>query len=65
MLRNTVYSRAKKLLFLASGVILLGTSCSHDIQQQLVAAGLQFVKQSAGDLLTTAFPVHNILTGNQ
>jgi len=65
MSRNRMLNRVRKLVILASGTIVLGTSCSHDVRQQLVAAGLQFIKQSAGDFLTTAFPVHDILTGNQ
>ena len=65
MSRNCLLYKLRKLALLASGAVVLGTSCSHDIQQQLVAAGLQFIKQSASDFLTAALPVNQILTGKQ
>jgi len=51
--------------FVLPGALILGTSCAYNVRKSLVAAGLDFVKGSAGDVLGTLFPVGDILAGNQ
>ncbi len=53
----------KIVVLVAPGVMVLGTSCASDVRRSLVAAGLDFVKSNAGDVLTTLFPVSDLLDG--
>ena len=48
---------------LASGTALLGSSCTADVRDSLVSAGLDFVGDSAITVLDTLIPVEDILTG--
>lgn len=59
MNRSTCIVRyvVKGAIWLAPGMIVLGTSCAQDVQNSMVAAGLDFVKSSSKDVLTTVFPI--------
>ena len=49
-------------LWVATGSVLLGSSCTSDIRDTLVAAGYDFVGDSATTALETLIPVESILT---
>ncbi len=53
---------SRALLWIIPGSAVLGTSCAGDIRKNLVAAGLGFVKDGAGSVLDTAFPVSDWLS---
>ena len=55
--------KATIVLWVASGSVLLGSSCASDIRDSLVSAGLDFVGDSAITVLETFVPVEDILTG--
>lgn len=64
MSRKNWRTRIGRLVVLAvPGMMVLGTSCASDIRRSLVAAGLDFVKSNAGDVLGTLFPVDQFLNG--
>ena len=48
-------------MLLAPGAAVLGTSYAYDVRKSLVKAGLDFVHTAAGDVLTAAFPLDQIL----
>jgi len=52
---------ARLTMLLAPGAAVFGTSCAYDVRKSLVKAGLDFVNSAAGDVLTTAFPLDQIL----
>jgi hypothetical protein len=55
--------RIGSLIVFAAPGMLLGTSCASDIRRSVVAAGLDFVEGSAGDVLSALFPLDQILNG--
>lgn len=55
--------KATIVLWIASGSVLLGSSCASDIRDTLVSAGLDFIDASAITVLETFVPVEDILTG--
>ncbi|MEK7710968.1 MAG: hypothetical protein AAB341_03645 [Planctomycetota bacterium] len=55
--------RIGSLIVFAVPGTLLGTSCASDLRRSVVAAGLDFVESSAGDVLSTLFPLDQILDG--
>lgn len=61
MKRRWITRMAKLTLLVASGSAVFGTSCAYDLRKSLVKAGLDFVNGAAGDFLTAAFPVDQIL----
>ena len=57
-------ARMGRLAMLAvPGMMVLGTSCATDIRHSIVAAGLDFVESSAGDVLSLIFPLQDQLGG--
>jgi len=52
---------ARLTMLLAPGAAVLGTSYAYDVRKSLVKAGLDFVHTAAGDVLTAAFPLDQIL----
>ena len=57
MKQNWVVRIGRGLGLVASGGMVLGTSCARDIRESLVSAGLDFVEGSAGIVLEALFPV--------
>ena len=45
------------------GTALLGSSCASDVKGAAVAAGLDFVEDSIGEVLGTLIPVADVLAG--
>ena len=57
---------ARYLIWLLPGATVLGGGCSaRDVRDSLVAAGLDFVQDSALELLDAAFPVAELLGAEQ
>jgi hypothetical protein len=48
---------------LAPGALLYGSSCTSDLRDTLMAAGLDFVENSAEEVLGTFIPISAILAG--
>ena len=61
MKQNWVVRFGRGLVLVASGGMVLGTSCARDIRESLVAAGLDFVEGSAGIVLESMFPVEEVI----
>ena len=62
MSKRTWITRTVRLtLLLAPGAAVFGTSCAYDVRKSIVKAGLDFVHSAAGDVLTAAFPLDQIL----
>ena len=52
----------RRMTWVVPGALALGTSCLGDVRKSLVAAGLDFVQDSAGIVLDAAFPIDEILS---
>ena len=57
MKQNWVVRFGRGMILVASGGMVLGTTCTRDIRESLVAAGLDFVEGSAGIVLESLFPI--------
>ena len=54
----------QRMMWLVPGAAIVGTSCGlTDIRDAAVAAGLDFVEDSASEVLNAVFPVGEILSG--
>lgn len=49
------------IICLSPGGLLYGSSCASDIEDALVAAGLDFIEATAEDVLRTFIPISEIL----
>jgi hypothetical protein len=56
-------NRRNWIALLFPGASLLGSSCAQDIRNSIVAAGLDFVEQSAGTVLDALVPVEEFVAG--
>lgn len=61
--RQRIRQWAKVLMWLVPGAWVLGSSCASDIQDSLRAAGMDFVEESAGQVLGELLPVDEWLSG--
>lgn len=61
MKQNWVLRFGRGLVLVATGGMVLGTSCARDIRESVVAAGLDFVEGSAGIILESLFPVDEVI----
>jgi|CXWL01.1.fsa_nt_gi hypothetical protein len=61
MKQNWVVRFGRGLVLVASGGMVLGTSCARDIRESLVSAGLDFVEGSAGIVLESLFPIEDAI----
>ena len=66
MMKSGWVSRLMRgVMWLVPGAAVLGTHCSaSDIRDALVSAGLDFVQDSASQVLSTLIPVEEIMGGN-
>jgi len=53
----------KTAVRLSPGLLLYGSSCASDVRDTLTAAGLDFIGDTAGDVLRTILPIGDILAG--
>lgn len=64
MKRSRWISRVLKIVIsMAAGGTVFATSCGEDLRNTLKAAGLDFVKSSAGTTLQTFIPIKDFLAG--
>ncbi len=61
MKQNWVLRFGRGVVLVATGGMVLGTSCARDIRESVVAAGLDFVEGSAGIILESLFPVDEVI----
>lgn len=59
MKQNWMLRLGRGVVLVATGSMVLGTTCARDVRQALVAAGLDFVEGSAGIVLESLFPVED------
>jgi len=64
MTRSCWVTRTVRLImWLVPGAGMFGSSCASDVRESLVAASLDFVEESAGEVLNALIPVDEVLSG--
>lgn len=53
----------RAMMWAVPGAAVAGSSCASDIKDAAVAAGLDFVEDSIGEVLSTLVPVADVLAG--
>lgn len=61
---NWVRRIGRGILLVASGSVVLGTSCAEDVRDALVSGGLDFVEDSAVTILESWFPLDNFVNSD-
>lgn len=61
MKKNWMVRFGRGVILMATGSMVLGTTCARDVRESLVAAGLDFVEGSAGIVLESLFPVEELV----
>ena len=60
---HSVMRTATFVMWLATGTVMLGSSCAADVRDSLVSAGLDFVEDSASAVLERMVPVEEMMNG--